>query len=275
MNYHGKKIAITGGSGFIGQALINRLHRMSETTTIDILQGDVRDSRSFGHLDHSYDYLFHFGAPSSQVLFSRQPLHSAESTLLGMVNAAEITQKFGIRLVYPSTGLLSSPNRNDYALCKEISEKMVRDHGNAIGLRIFASYGPGEGHKRDYASVPYLFIRDMVAGRSPVIFGDGEQVRDFIFIDDVVDSILHLAEECPDPVVDIGSGQPYSFNSIIQMANKIMRTNIEPKYIKKPGGYVQETGADPARLFEFYKPKVDFQEGIKRTIDHEKNRSTI
>lgn len=267
MNYKGKKIAITGYDGFIGTALVKALTAIGGVE-VQFLKGDIRDRRTFDPLDHTFDYLFHFAAPSSQVLFKRQPTYCIKTTFIGFMNAADMAKRHGIRLVYPSTGLLSMGEANEYARVKKLCEDYAASKSmDAIGLRVFATYGPGEGHKRDYASVPYLFARDMAAGKTPEIYGDGEQVRDFIYIDDVVNAILVLAEECPDPVVDIGSGDQISFNDIIAEINAINDLpQIKPKYIRRPAGYVQETAADPKRLHDFYSPQVTFAEGITKLM---------
>lgn len=285
MNYHGKKIAVTGVTGFIGRALADRLEQLAKPKNdnsfdvpgqykfITVLEGDIRDPKTFKKLDHTFDYLFHFAAPSSQVLFKRKPAYCIESTVKGLMNAADACHKAGVRLIYPSTGLLSQDRINEYALCKLLSEQYVAGLGmDALGVRIFATYGPGEGHKADYASVPYLFARDMVEGKAPVIFGDGKQVRDFIFIDDVVDAIIRLAEECHDPIIDVGSGLPVSFNDLIRYLNVAIfhsdeKKYIEPQYTDAPTGYVAETGADPNRMARYWQPKFDLDAGLQRVVD--------
>lgn len=265
MNYNNKKVAITGADSFIGKQVARLLE--SEGAEVIRLQGDTREGYTFKDLDHTFDYLFHFAAPSSQVLFKRKPAYCIETTLRGAMNAAKTCAKFGIRFIYPSTGLLSSDRYNEYAMCKKIIEDFVIGlGGDALGIRIFATYGPGEGHKADYASVPYLFARDMVNAKAPVVFGDGEQVRDFIYIDDVARAILVLAEECHDPIIDLGSGKQTSFNHILRELAQLT-SGPAPVYVDKPGGYVQETSADPKRLHDFYVPKVTFAEGLARTVD--------
>lgn len=273
MNYSGKTIAITGANGFIGKALVNWF-RKDETINLRILETDVRDPRTFLGLDHSVDYLFHFAAPSSQVLFKRMPLHCTEVTVAGFLNAAKACINNGIKLVYPSTGLLSSPQRNEYARTKEVCEQIAVDERfESLGVRIFATYGPGEHHKRDFASVPYLFARDMAAGKQPLIYGDGQQVRDFIYIDDTVQAILHLAEECSEPVVDVGYGESVSFNQIIAQINWALVGRDKGKYIKpifvdRPPDYVNETRANVDIMNRFYKCRTSFEPGVNKVVKH-------
>jgi UDP-glucose 4-epimerase len=265
MNYKGKKVALTGADGFLGSAIGKALHDAG--AEVFALDGDIRDRRTFDSLDFTFDYLFHFGAPSSQVQFKRMPSYCIQTTLTGFMNAATAAKRHGIRLVYPSTGLLSMGEANEYARCKALCEDYARGKNmDAIGLRIFATYGPGEGHKRDYASVPYLFARDVVAGNNPVVFGDGEQVRDFIYIDDVVNAVLILAEECADPVIDIGSGEQTSFNKICELLGNVNASTVQPLYKEAPNGYVKETAADPKRLHEFYRPVVSLERGIREIV---------
>ena len=275
MNYKGKKIAVTGVNSFIGSAVVKRLQNLG--AEVYSITGDTRDLSSFSLIDYKFDYLFHFAAPSSQVLFKRKPAYCIETTLKGLMNAAETCRKHGIRLIYPSTGLLSSDRYNEYAMCKKISEDYVKGLGiDALGVRIFATYGPGEGHKADYASVPYLFARDLVQGKTPVIYGDGTQSRDFVFIDDVVGAIVHLAEECHDPIIDVGSGVKTSFNELIEIIrlNIQLYSNSKPdvEYIDRPAGYVDETKADPTALKNYYDLQVDIPLGVKRMVDTFKRR---
>lgn len=271
MNYSGKKVAITGADGFIGSALLEQLDKLTDdgdrtVQKVFVIKGDIRDPKTFNVLNHRIDYLFHFAAPSSQVLFKRQAMYATETTIVGFINAARACKQNGIKLIYPSTGLLSSNRYNEYAMCKKICEDIAASEKlDALGIRIFATYGPGESHKRDYASVPYLFARDMIEGKSPVIFGDGEQVRDFIYIDDVVQAILRVAEECNDPVIDVGSGVQISFNSIIKELSRIIGP-VKPVYVDKPGGYVSETMAHPEELDKYYTREVAFAEGISKLV---------
>lgn len=281
MNYYGKKIAITGANGFIGSALRWALEK--KHAFVHTIDGDIRDPKTFSQaratspnimtpsaLDYSFDYLFHFAAPSSQVLFKRKPAYCIETTLKGFMNAAKACRRNGIRLIYPSTGILSQERYNEYAMCKKICEDYVAGTDiDALGLRIFATYGPGEAHKRDYASVPYLFARDIVNGRQPVVFGDGSQTRDFIYIDDVVEAILHLAEGCTDPVIDVGSGEPISFNYLLSTLIALSSVDKQAKMyssVVAPAGYIENTAANVMELHKYYVPSVTLENGLSKII---------
>lgn len=272
VNYRNKKVAITGiGNGFIADKLARFLEM--EGATVWDLSGDIRDPKTFSDLDYSFDYLFHFAAPSSQVLFKRKTEYCVDVTIKGFLNAVEACRKHGIKLIYPSTGILSHGVSNEYARCKKICEDVaIGSKIDALGVRIFASYGPTEGHKRDYASVPFLFIRDMVNGKRPLIYGDGKQVRDFIYIDDVIKALAVLAEECNDSTIDIGSGITSSFNDILEETSNVLlsitgRTAPQPVYVDRPAGYVDETHADVTELHKYYVPEVKMGDGIKRVVE--------
>lgn len=262
-NYKGKKIAITGADGFLGSRLMHTLVSKG-ARVVSPTRGDVRDINTFySILDHTVDYLFHFGAPSSQILFQENPEYCADVTINGFLNAWRASKEYGIKLVYPSTGSLSGEKINEYARTKQVLEDIHASQINsALGLRIFATYGPGEEHKGAYASVITLFIRDMLEGKSPVIYGDGEQMRDFIYIEDTVESILKMAQS-ETGVHTICSGESVSFNKIVQLINKELGTDILPTYVGEPSGYLEKTSGIPSPLCT---PKVSIEEGIAKTV---------
>jgi len=274
MNYKNKRIAITGSTGFLGRALYSALAEAG--ADIYRINGDIRDPETFAILDHSFDYLFHFADPSSQILFRRQAFYAAETTIVGFLNAAKACQRNGIKLIYPSTGLLSQDRENEYARCKKVCEDIHQYSGlDAIAIRIFATYGPGEGHKRDYASVPYLFVRDWMGGHRSIVFGDGNQTRDFIFIDDVIKGILTIAETYNGQVIDLGSGEGHRFNEIFEILERETGNKFDAIYVDKPGGYVEETLADRTEMEKLgIVPLVTFEQGIKRIIEEFKNGKT-
>lgn len=266
MNYTDKKVFITGSDGFLGKAIAREL----EDLNADVYRysGDVRDKQRLTELlDHKWDYVFHFGCPSSQVLFKRERRYCIETTIQSFLHLTRLCALNGIRLIYPSTGLLSQGKSNEYARCKQVCEDLAATPDlDSLGLRIFATYGPGEGHKRDYASVPYLFAHDIIDGKDPVLWGDGKQSRDFIYIDDVVRATLLLAEECPDKVIDVGSGHKTSFNDLLLKIADATGISSSVANIPMPAGYVEETQANTDRLLDFYEPKVSINRGIELMV---------
>ena len=272
MSFINKKVAVTGHTGFLAGHLCDWLY--AHGAQVYKLVGDVRDSATFAELDYSFDFLFNFGAPSSQILFKRSPDYGIDVTVNGMRNAIKACEQNGIKLVYPSTGLLSHGQANEYARGKQICEDLARGaRCDILGVRIFGTYGPGEEKKRDFASVPFLFMREMLEGKAPVIFGDGSQKRDFIYIEDTVNSIVTLADKAGESIVDVGTGVPISFNELVAILNEELGTDITPEYIHKPGNYIDETGADPTLLNRYYKTKFDFRKGIKELISYAKSDS--
>lgn len=302
-HYKNKKIIITGGAGFIGQHLVKKLLEYgSSVFVIDrllfgakkgqidkrakIIVGDIRDSNIFEKLPNiKYHYFFHFAAPSSTVLFQKNIVECTDITIRGFLNAIYFSVKNNIRFVYPSTGSLYSginpPHHektflryeilNTYAKNKVLLEKIAdiyRVKINALGLRILAGYGIGEKHKGEVASVIYSFCRDMKNGKPPIIWGDGFQRRDFIFIDDIINITLKLAYNCFHPIINVGTGNDISFNEIVALINKYLKKNIKPIYIKKPSLYLEKTLADTRLLKQYYKKAfTPISIGIKKTLN--------
>ncbi|MBI5122342.1 NAD-dependent epimerase/dehydratase family protein [Candidatus Roizmanbacteria bacterium] len=302
LNYKNKNCIVTGGAGFIGQSLVKKLLNAgafvfvidrfmfrAKKSEVDkrakIITGDVRNSIIFNKLPKiKYDYFFHFAAPSSTVLFNKNQIECIDITIRGFLNSIHFAAKNNIRFIYPSTGSLYSginpPHHekaqlkyellNTYAKNKVLLEKLTdayRPKVNALGLRILAGYGPGENHKGKIASVIYSFCRDMASGKSPIIWGDGSQRRDFIFIDDIVNIILTLAINCKEPIVNVGTGKDISFKEITLLINKYLNKNIDPVYVKKPKLYLEKTLADIHLLRHYYKkPFIPVFEGIKKTL---------
>jgi len=269
MDYRGKKVTISGADGFLGYALVLALNNLG--ADVYFFKGDIRNYDEVADgLDHTFDYYFHFGAPSSQILFKRNHRYCIDTTINGFLNVSRVCKENGIKLIYPSTGLLSQGKTNEYASCKKMCEDIhLGENMDALGLRIFATYGPGEGHKSTYASAPYLFARSIMQGKRPIIWGNGEQKRDFVYITDVVRAILILAEEADERIIDIGSGITTSFNEVISLISNVSRKKVEPIYVGKPDNYVEETLADQTVLRKYYQPDMDMQKGIKAMYESE------
>jgi UDP-glucose 4-epimerase len=298
-----KKILITGVCGFIGKNLAKKL--MSENRVIGVdnfeysnrdemksfikdiefIEADVSKKESFKKLPKDIDYIFHFGAPSSIILFKKNPLHCYTETVLGMWNVLEFAESINIKkLIYPSSGSVYAGNqmphkedilpkpRNLYAAAKIACEGLAfsyQDFVSSVGLRIFAGYGPGEESKGEFASVVYLFIRDILNDKPPIIFGDGSQSRDFVYIDDVVEAIIRSAEIDYTGIINVGSGISTSFNKLIDVINDIFGKSIKPKYIPSEKNYVEALRADTTLMKKLLNVKITpLEEGVKKFISY-------
>jgi UDP-glucose 4-epimerase len=298
-----KKILITGVCGFIGKNLTKKLMNENRIIGVDnfeysnkdemknfikdieFIEADVSKKEAFEKLPKDIDYIFHFGAPSSIILFKKNPLHCYTETILGMLNVLEFAKSINVKkLIYPSSGSVYAGNkmphketilpkpRNLYAAAKIACEGLAfsyQDFVSSIGLRIFAGYGPGEESKGEFASVVYLFIRDVLNDKPPTIFGDGSQSRDFVYIDDIVEAIIRAVEIDYTGIINIGSGVSTSFNKLIDVINELLGKSIKPIYVPSERNYVEALRASTTLMKKLLKIKTTpLGEGVKKFISY-------
>lgn len=307
------KIIITGANGFIGWNLIKSVADISDEiiaidnfeyvkednisklkkdfSNLNLIVGDVSQKDVWEKLQNrKIDYIFHFGSPSSIVLFNKNPEKCVYQTIFSLFFAFKYGTKMGAsKIIFPSSGNVYGRNfsenpfteevqplaRNSYASSKLACEQIAwanKDFVDFVGLRITAGYGPGEERKGDFASVVYLFLKDMINDIPPTIFGDGEQKRDFIFIKDVVNSIVNAAKSDYTGIINIGSGKSVSFNEVIEIINKILGKEIKPNYIPKPKNYVENIRVDISKMKKILGiSPIDLEEGVKNFINYLQN----
>lgn len=225
-------ITIMGRNGFIGNKLWEE-HKLlgAELNTIP---------------DKNSEKIFYFGSPSSVILFNKNLDYCMRETIDSFLSLASLCKENDIYLVYASSATVNNKN-NSYARCKAILEEIHHAYNlNALGLRISAAYGENEEHKGEYSSIIYQWCKLMSEGKSPVIWGDGTQTRDFIYIDDVIKNIMEMSKNKTTGIVEVGTGINTSFNEVIEIINDILGTNIKPTYIKKPMEYIHDTPVKPA-----------------------------
>jgi UDP-glucose 4-epimerase len=131
--------------------------------------------------------------------------------------------------------------------CEHIA-KLYSSTVPSVGLRIFAGYGPGEEHKGEIASIITLFMNDIARNSRPIIFGDGTQSRDFVFIDDIVEAILRSVDSSSTGITNVGSGQSHTFNEVLSLIGSLLGMDIRPQYVDKPAQYFEHTLADTTRM---------------------------
>ena len=233
------RIGITGSSGFIGSAISSHFPNYSRYPRKDL------------------DILFHFASPSSEIIFKENMDYCFRETINSFLEMVSFCKTNHIKLIYPSSATVYN-KVSAYGRCKACCEEIHQAYGGDIlGLRIFAGYGPEEKHKEGYSSIVYEFCKKMKNGERPVIWGDGTQTRDFVFIDDIVKTIMSNIDSVG--FIDIGTGVNTSFNEVVATINKVLGTSIEPIYVEKPVNYISDTPC----LYPITYP-ISLEEGVKR-----------
>lgn len=287
-------ILITGSSGFIGRNIVKRLKNDHEIFTIDKHETndkfskqhfvcDLSDLSCLSRIDSNIDVVYHFGSASSIISYKGNEAKLADSEIQQFVNILKFSKmKHVKRFIFPSTASLYSNNpqgkgnflnpSNIYAAVKFTEEQIAKHYSeeiNTLGLRIFMAYGPGEESKGARASPISLFMQDILKGKSPIVFGDGSQTRDPIFINDLVDILTNILYKTNViGVHDICSGNILSFNEIIFKINSAALTSIAPTYIPRPKRYIEGATGDPGFAREMLGRKfTSVDEGIEAMID--------
>lgn len=240
------QISVLGRNGFIGNAIAKRYANMGVKVV--------------SYLDDRSECVFLFNSPSSVRLYDKDLYGCINETIVGFLHAMEFCHNSGAKLVYPSSATVYQKS-NSYAHCKAALEEIQRAYvSDVLGLRITAGYGPGEGHKGMYASPIYQFIQTMEQGEHPVVWGNGQQTRDFVYIDDIVDQIVAAVDDDEVGVIDVCSGEATSFNRVVEIINEVLGTKHVPIYTGAPSNYVTELPKFPK------KGTTSIEEGIKRCV---------
>lgn len=293
-----KRIIVTGGAGFIGSNLVERLVVDNEVLVIDNLHTGsyenlkefesenlkvlTQDAKEINNIQFDADYVFHLGFYSASPMYRENPFLVPE-VVAGMTSVLEYARERDVPVVFSSTSSIyngvTPPHREDiipgvtdlYTEGRIASERLSElfsrlEGGNVAAMRFFSVYGYHEKAKGGYANLASQFLWDMKKGERPVLYGDGEQRRDFIFVTDVVEALIRAADNKGFDVFNVGTGKNYSLNELVDKLNGILGTSIEPKYIDMPvKNYVMETLADTSKAEKKlgFKPKVGLDEGLK------------
>ena len=299
-----KRVLVTGGTGFIGSNLANRLAADNEVTAVDngylgtednvdsgvrCLQRDVLDE----DLPTDVDVVFHLAARSSYAMHEENPVEGARVNVDGFVNTVEQAREQGCdTVVYASTssiyGSQTEPCPEDmpvtvntgYEASKLSRERYAEYFSNhydmtMAGMRFFSvyqGYGGAEEHKGEYANVIAQFADDVAHGRSPKLYGDGTQTRDFTHVDDIVDALVAAADHELDGIYNVGTGEAHSFNTVVDLLNRELDADVDPEYVENPipeHVYVSDTCADASKLRDAtgWEADIDFESGIERVCE--------
>ena len=302
---------VTGGAGFIGSNMVRYLVGQKKTVRIlddlstgrldnirdllgqvEFVQGDLRDTQTVQNAVKGVRYVFHFGALPSVARSVEDPLTSNQVNVCGMLKVLTASRDAGVeRFVFSSSSSVYGdtpvlPKREDmtpgplspYAVQKLAGEYYCRIFYSLYGmktfcLRYFNVFGPRQNPKSQYSAVIPLFIDLLKQGEAPVIHGDGEQTRDFTFVDDVVRANICCCtapESAFGGVFNVGRGDRISINELTAMAMRIMGKKIKPVHVAARAGDVRDSQGDPSKAEKFlgWRPEVGLEEGLKRTIEH-------
>lgn len=299
-----KNVIVTGGMGFIGSHLTEKLLEDNEVTVIDnestgkienikhlfdyenltVIRGSIVEL-NLTEIFKGKDYVFHLAAIPSVPRSVEDPFNSNNSNVTGTLNVLIAAKDVGAKKVifsssssvYGDTPTL--PKREDmpvnpqspYAITKATGEMYCKVFEELYGLptvclRYFNVFGPRQNPNSQYAAVIPKFINSIINGESPVIYGDGEQSRDFTFVKNVVDANILSCESDKTGIFNIACGRRITVNELVYFINEILGKEIKSVHADLRAGDIKHSLADISKAKDFgYNPKSDFKEELSRT----------
>jgi nucleoside-diphosphate-sugar epimerase len=304
------KVLITGGAGFIGSNLADALiNQGSEVTIIDnlvtgfrenldeisgefeFIEGDINDTRAVEKALEGVEVVFHQAALPSVPRSVDNPAETHEACVDGTFNLLLKAKDAGVRrVVYaasssaygdqktlPKIETMSPEPLSPYAAAKLVGEYYCSVFNNVYGLetlslRYFNVFGPRQNPSSMYSGVISRFIDALMKGEKPVIYGDGEQSRDFTFIENVVQANINAAqtERGVGKVMNVANGERISLNELLDVLKGVTgKTDVSAVFKPERKGDVKHSQADNTRAIDWlgYEKVIDLEEGLKRTID--------
>ena len=261
-------------------------------SNLEVFEGDLRSYHIVREAVEGVDYILHQGALPSVPRSVRDPITSNEVNVVGTLNILNAAKETKVRrIVYASSSscygdLAQLPKTEDmlpnplspYAVSKLAAEKYCQVfyklyNLETVSVRYFNVFGPRQDPTSQYSAVIPKFISIMMTSKAPVIYGDGEQSRDFTYVQNVVEANLQACEvgheELAGEVFNIAYGKRITLNDLVEKINGILGTTIKAVYSEPRAGDIKHSLANigKARQFLGYDPKFDFDQGLKMTID--------
>lgn len=304
-----KKYLVTGGGGFIGSHLTEALvARGAEVRVLDnfltgkrgnlaavesrieILEGDIRDPETCRKAADGVESVLHQAALPSVPRSVKDPRTTNDINITGTLNMLLAARDAGVRsFVFASSssvygddpGLPKKEGRegeplSPYAISKLVGEKYCRVFSSLFGLptvclRYFNVFGPRQDPLSQYAAVIPNFVTKILRGVSPTIYGDGEQSRDFTFVENVVEGniLASLATHLRGAALNIACGDRITVNGLVREINDVLGTDVKPVHAEERPGDIKHSNADISNAVQalHYAPKVAFREGLMRTAE--------
>jgi nucleoside-diphosphate-sugar epimerase len=301
------RYVVTGGAGFIGSHTIDELVRRGHSVAvlddfsagkganlarfaaqIEVVHGTITDLETARKACSGADYVIHLAARTSVPRSVQDPIDTNFVNVTGTMNVLVAVRDANVkRLVYAASSSAygetpTLPKREDmcpapispYGVSKYAGELYALAFAKCYGmetvcLRYFNVFGPRQDPNSPYSGVLSKFITAMLHGQQPVVFGDGEQSRDFTYVENVVQANLLACEapDCAGKVFNIGTGHRFTLNETLRLLEKISGRRVAAKYDPPRAGDILHSQADifAARQVLGYDPKVGFEEGLRRT----------
>lgn len=303
------KYLVTGGAGFIGSHIVKRLvddgvpvrvvdnlstgqaRRLDALrSAIQFIEGDLAEKKIARRAVEGIDFVLHQAAVPSVHRSVADPVGTNRANVTATLNLLESCRRAGVRrLVYAASSSAYGdtevlPKHEDmpphplspYALQKFVGERYCRLYHELFGLetvslRYFNVFGPGQDPHSEYSAVIPKFIKGLLAKQPITIYGDGEQSRDFTYVDNVVEANL-LALEAPDAagkMCNIGCGERITLNRLVTLLEQQLGTKAQVSYTAPKAGDVRHSLADMerAKVLLRYRPEIMIEEGLRQTIE--------
>jgi UDP-glucose 4-epimerase len=300
---------VTGGAGFIGSNTVDELVRRGHSVVvlddlssgkeenlaeirskITFVKGSVTDIESVQKAMHQAEYVIHLAARTSVPRSVKDPLDTNRINVEGTLNVlvaardnkvkrvvfAASSSAYGETPTLPKTEAMQPQPISPYGVSKFVGELYAQTFGRCYGLenvsvRYFNIFGPRQDPDSPYSGVLSRFATAFLEEQPPVVYGDGEQTRDFTFVDNAVQANL-LACEAPGvsgDVFNIGTGTRISLNQTLELFRRISGNRLEAKYDPPREGDIRDSQADISKARESlgYEPTVLFEEGLERTFE--------
>ncbi|MGH9237829.1 MAG: SDR family oxidoreductase [Vicinamibacterales bacterium] len=298
---------VTGGAGFIGSHLAEELARRGERVRVadsfitgkrenlkhipgvELIEGDLADLAVAERAVAGVEYVLHQAAIPSVPRSVQDPITSNRANIDASLNVLVAARDAGVRrLVYagsssaygdtptlPKVETMGTAPRSPYALQKLVAEQYCQMFTRLYGLetvtiRYFNVFGPRQDPSSPYSGVISLFIRALVEGRQPTIYGDGEQTRDFTYVANVVDGVLRActASDASGEVINVATGGRISLNQLFDVLKGLTGSDASPLYAEPRAGDVRDSQADigKARRLLGYQPLVALDQGLAQTV---------
>lgn len=301
-----KNILITGGLGFIGSHIADELMEDNQITIIDNLStGNIKNLKTPEHenleiveedlrntnlndLTKDIDYIFHLAAMASVPLSVENPIECNDVNVNATVKLLKAAADNNVKkIVFSSSSAVYGENRNmplketeplmptsPYAASKASCELYLRSFYDSYGLnytalRYFNVFGPKQDKNSQYAAVIPNFISALLEGEQAVIYGDGEQTRDFIYVKDIVRANIAACESDYNGIVNVASGEKLTINRLYEIVKNTLGSELEPDYQPERLGDIKHSLADVSNM-ENINLKIDssdFEQQLSETVN--------